>query len=191
MRRLLLSLCLCSFAASAEGPGGADSHPQVRLHTSLGDILLELDRDRAPSTVANFLTYVREGFYDGTVFHRVIPKFMIQGGGMTPDMRGKPTHPSIGNEANNGLKNATGTIAMARMADPHSASSQFFINVADNAFLDHQAPTRQGWGYTVFGKVTKGMDVVMNISQVPTTSRAGHQDVPVQDVIVEQAEIVR
>jgi peptidyl-prolyl cis-trans isomerase B (cyclophilin B) len=189
MKRLLMTFLTFSFAA--QSGGAADTHPRVRLQTTMGDIILELDREKAPKTVENFLSYVSEGFYDGTTFHRVIPGFMIQGGGMTPDMRPKPTHPPIQNEANNGLKNATGTIAMARTSDPHSATSQFFINVADNAPLDHKSPTLQGWGYTVFGKVVEGMDVVMAISQVPTTSRAGHQDVPAKDVLIEKAEVVQ
>ncbi|MBI3147203.1 MAG: peptidyl-prolyl cis-trans isomerase [Betaproteobacteria bacterium] len=162
----------------------------VILHTSLGDITLELDTEKAPLTVQNFLDYVREGHYDNTVFHRVIDNFMIQGGGFAPGMRQKPTRATIANEAQNGLKNHRYTIAMARTPDPHSASSQFFINVADNAFLDFRNATPQGWGYCVFGKVTAGMDVIDQIRGVKTGSRSGHQDVPVDDVLLLRAEEV-
>ena len=163
----------------------------IRLHTNMGDIDVELDYDNAPNSAANFEQYVKEGFYDGTLFHRVINNFMIQGGGMLPDMSPKPGgRAPIENEANNGLKNLTGTLAMARTNDPHSATSQFFINVADNTFLDHTAPTGQGWGYAVFGKVVDGMDVVNRIKAQPTTTRAGHQDVPADDIIIEKAEII-
>jgi peptidyl-prolyl cis-trans isomerase B (cyclophilin B) len=162
----------------------------IRMHTTLGDIDIELDYDKAPKSAANFEQYVKDGHFDGTLFHRVIDGFMIQGGGMLPDMSQKPTRAPIENEANNGLKNVTGSIAMARTNDPHSATSQFFINVADNAFLDHTAPTPQGWGYCVFGKVVDGMDVVNKIKGVSTTSRAGHQDVPAEDIVIEKAEII-
>lgn len=161
----------------------------VNLHTSLGLIGIELDHEHAPATAANFLQYARDGFYDGTLFHRVIPGFMIQGGGMEADMSQKPTRDPIQNEANNGLKNAVGSIAMARTSDPHSASSQFFINLKNNDFLDHRAPNSQGWGYCVFGQVVAGMDVVEAIAQVATTSRRGHQDVPVEDVVIVKAEV--
>ncbi|MGE0081483.1 MAG: peptidylprolyl isomerase [Thiohalomonadaceae bacterium] len=163
----------------------------IRINTNYGAIELELDAEKAPVTVENFLTYAREGFYNGTLFHRVIDGFMIQGGGMLPgmiDKRGE--HAPIKNEADNGLKNDRGTIAMARTMDPHSATSQFFINVNDNSFLNFRAPTRDGWGYCVFGKVTKGMDVVDKIKGVPTTTRGYHQDVPVEDVVIESVEIV-
>lgn len=160
----------------------------IKLHTSLGVITLELDHERAPTTAANFAQYVKEGFYDGTLFHRVIPNFMIQGGGLLPEMCEKRGRAPIRNEADNGLKNQTGTIAMARTSDPHSASSQFFINVKDNDFLDFRSATSQGWGYCVFGRVTDGMEVVQAIVQVPTTSRLGHQDVPVNPVLIERAE---
>jgi peptidyl-prolyl cis-trans isomerase B (cyclophilin B) len=156
----------------------------VRMETSKGDITLELDGDKAPETVTNFVEYANAGYYDGTVFHRVIAGFMIQGGGFTADMEQKPTNAQIKNEAANGLKNATGTIAMARTNDPHSATSQFFINVKDNTFLDHKAPSGQGWGYAVFGRVTDGMDVVRAIEEVSTTTRRGMQDVPVEDVTI-------
>jgi peptidyl-prolyl cis-trans isomerase B (cyclophilin B) len=160
----------------------------VKLHTNFGAITLELDAEKAPVTVANFLEYVDSGFYNNTVFHRVIDGFMIQGGGFEPGMSQKSTNPSIKNEADNGLKNKAYTIAMARTPDPHSASSQFFINVADNDFLNFSSPTSQGWGYCVFGKVTDGTDVVDKIRQVKTGNKAGHQDVPVEDVVIERAE---
>jgi peptidyl-prolyl cis-trans isomerase B (cyclophilin B) len=162
----------------------------VKLQTSLGVIALELDTVRAPGTVKNFLDYVKAGFYSNTVFHRVIDGFMIQGGGFEPGMNQKPVRSSIKNEADNGLKNERYTIAMARTSDPHSASSQFFINVKDNAFLDHTAPNAQGWGYCVFGKVVQGQDVVDKIKQVKIGKRGGHADVPVEDVIIERAEVV-
>ncbi|WP_349571432.1 peptidylprolyl isomerase [Azotobacter salinestris] len=162
----------------------------IKLHTNHGTITLKLFADKAPETAANFEQYVKDGHYDGTIFHRVIGNFMIQGGGFEPGMKQKSTRAPIKNEANNGLSNKVGTIAMARTMDPHSASAQFFINVSDNSFLDHTAPTTQGWGYAVFGEVVEGMEVVDKIKGVPTTSRAGHQDVPVDDVIIEKAEIV-
>jgi peptidyl-prolyl cis-trans isomerase B (cyclophilin B) len=162
----------------------------IKLHTNLGDISLELDADKAPDTVANFLQYVRDGHYNGTLFHRVIDGFMIQGGGFSADMRQKPTRAPIQNEAHNGLRNQAYTIAMARTPDPHSATAQFFINVADNGFLDYVEPSTQGYGYCVFGKVTGGTDVVDRIKKVRTGMRAGHQDVPVEDVLIESAEIV-
>lgn len=162
----------------------------IKLHTSLGAITLELDHARAPATAANFLQYARDGFYEGTLFHRVIPNFMIQGGGLNPDMNQKSGRPPIRNEADNGLKNQIGTVAMARTSDPHSATSQFFINLKDNDFLDHRGPTSQGWGYCVFGQVTDGMDVVKAIAKVATTSRRGHQDVPVENVLIEKTEVI-
>ena len=162
----------------------------VKLHTNHGVITLELNADKAPVTVANFLTYVEAGHYDNTIFHRVIDGFMIQGGGFTPEMDQKPTGEQIKNEADNGLKNERGTIAMARTQAPHSATAQFFINVADNGFLDFRAPDLQGWGYCVFGKVTEGMDVVDKIRQVKTGSRGFHQDVPKDNVVIERAEVV-
>jgi peptidyl-prolyl cis-trans isomerase B (cyclophilin B) len=162
----------------------------VRLHTNFGVITLELFADKAPETVENFKQYVRDGHYDNTIFHRVISNFMIQGGGFEPGMKQKETRAPVKNEANNGIANKVGTVAMARTMDPHSASAQFFINVADNDFLNHSAPTTQGWGYAVFGQVTEGMDVVEKIKKVPTTMRAGHQDVPADDVVIERAELV-
>ncbi len=162
----------------------------IKLQTNFGDIVLKLFEDKAPETTANFKEYVKSGHYDGTVFHRVINNFMIQGGGFEPGMKQKATRKPIKNEANNGLSNKTGTIAMARTMEPHSASAQFFINVKDNDFLDHSAPTVQGWGYAVFGEVVEGMDVVEKIKNVPTTMKSGHQDVPVDDVVIEKAEII-
>jgi len=159
----------------------------ITLKTNLGDIVIELDQEKAPITSENFAQYVRDGFYNGTIFHRVINNFMIQGGGFEPGMVEKSTRAPIQNEAKNGLSNMTGTIAMARTMDPHSASAQFFINVSDNKFLDY--PGQDGWGYCVFGKVTEGMDVVNRMKQVDTTMRAGHQDVPVDDLIIEEATI--
>ena len=162
----------------------------VRLHTNHGVITLELDTEKAPVTVDNFLGYVKAGHYDNTVFHRVIDGFMIQGGGFEPGMKQKPTGEQIKNEADNGLKNDRGTIAMARTQAPHSATAQFFINVADNDFLNFRAPDLQGWGYCVFGRVTEGMDVVDSIRKVKTGSSGFHQDVPKEDVIIERAEVV-
>jgi peptidyl-prolyl cis-trans isomerase B (cyclophilin B) len=159
----------------------------VTLHTNFGDITLELNAEKAPITTANFLQYVDNGFYDGTIFHRVINGFMIQGGGFDASMNQKESADEIKNEADNGLANDIYTIAMARTSAPHSASSQFFINVANNEFLNHTAPTSSGWGYCVFGKVTAGMDVIDKIRQVATTSRKGHQDVPVDNVTIERA----
>lgn len=159
----------------------------VKLLTNFGEITLELDAEKAPITTANFLQYVDNGFYDGTIFHRVISNFMIQGGGFDASMNQKETADEIKNEADNGLSNDKYTIAMARTSAPHSASSQFFINATDNDFLNHTAPTGSGWGYCVFGKVTAGMDVVDKIRQVATTNRKGHQDVPVENVVIEKA----
>lgn len=160
---------------------------QVKFTTSLGAFTLQLDAEKAPKTVENFLAYVAAGHYDNTIFHRVIDDFMIQGGGFEAGMRQKRTRAPIQNEANNGLKNKLGTVAMARTSDPHSASAQFFINVKDNAFLDHTGPTERGWGYAVFGKVIAGMDVINAIKKVKTTTRSGHENVPVQDVVILQA----
>jgi peptidyl-prolyl cis-trans isomerase B (cyclophilin B) len=159
----------------------------ITLKTSMGDIVIELDHEKAPKTCENFEQYVRDGHYDGTIFHRVINNFMIQGGGFMPDMMQKATREPIENEAKNGLSNVTGSIAMARTMAPHSATAQFFINVKDNGFLDH--PGQDGWGYCVFGKVASGMDVVEKIKSVETTNRAGHSDVPVEPIVIEKAEI--
>jgi peptidyl-prolyl cis-trans isomerase B (cyclophilin B) len=162
----------------------------IKLHTNHGVISLELDADKAPDTAANFTQYVKDGHYNNTVFHRVIDGFMVQGGGFEPGMKQKPTRDPIQNEANNGLKNDMYTVAMARTSAPHSASAQFFINVSNNDFLNHSAPTPQGWGYCVFGKVVDGTDVVDKIRKVKTGSKGMHQDVPVEDVIIEKAEVV-
>lgn len=159
----------------------------ITLKTGMGDIVIELDHEKAPKTCENFEQYVRDGHYDGTIFHRVIGNFMIQGGGFLPDMMQKATRDPIENEAKNGLSNVTGSIAMARTAAPHSASAQFFINVKDNAFLDY--PGQDGWGYCVFGKVTSGMDVINKIRTVDTTNNAGHADVPVEPIVIETATI--
>jgi peptidyl-prolyl cis-trans isomerase B (cyclophilin B) len=159
----------------------------ITLKTSMGDIVIELDHEQAPKSCENFEQYVREGHYDGTIFHRVIGNFMIQGGGFMPDMMQKATRDPIENEAANGLSNVNGSIAMARTSAPHSATAQFFINVKDNSFLDH--PGQDGWGYCVFGKVTGGMDVVEQIKGVDTTNKAGHSDVPVEPIVIEKAEI--
>lgn len=162
----------------------------VLMTTTVGPMTLELDAENAPKTVENFLSYVAGGFYDGTIFHRVIDNFMIQGGGFTTDMQQKATQAPIENEANNGLKNERGTIAMARTQDPHSATAQFFINVQDNDFLNHTGENMQGWGYAVFGKVTDGDDVLDKIRAVQTGSQAGHQDVPVEPIIIESVAII-
>jgi peptidyl-prolyl cis-trans isomerase B (cyclophilin B) len=163
--------------------------PRVALETSLGTIQIELDQERAPLTVTNFLEYVDEGFYNGTIFHRVIENFMIQGGGFTPEFVQKPTRPPVKNEADNGLKNARGTIAMARTSDPHSATAQFFINAVEtNKFLDHTGKTPQGWGYCVFGRVVEGMDVIDQIRRTETGSRGGHQDVPSTPIAIRSAK---
>ena len=163
---------------------------KILLTTSLGDIEITLDPERAPMTVENFVRYARDGHYDGTVFHRVIDGFMIQGGGFEPGMRQKSSGKAIANEADNGLLNATGTVAMARTQDPHSATAQFFINTQDNDFLNHKAKTPEGWGYCVFGRVSAGMDVVTAIEECATTVRAGHRDVPEQDVVIERARVL-
>ncbi len=184
-----LSLVICfTFSAGADAAGNR-SHPVVKLKTSMGDIVLQLDAEKAPKSTANFLKYVKEGFYDGTIFHRVIDGFMIQGGGLTEDMTTKPTSDPIQNEADNGLKNDKYTVAMARTMDPHSATAQFFINVADNDFLNHSGKNPQGWGYAVFGRVISGQEVVAKIKGVPTGNKGMHQDVPVEPVFIEKATI--
>jgi len=166
------------------------SNPKVELHIAgYGVITLEIDEQKAPTSAANFLEYVRQGHYDNTVFHRVIPGFMVQGGGFEPGMKQKPTGKEIENEANNGLKNDNYTVAMARTQAPHSATAQFFINVADNDFLNHTSPTPQGWGYAVFGKVVAGQDVVDRIKAVKTGRKGFHDDVPLQDVVIEKAVV--
>ncbi|TKR56065.1 peptidyl-prolyl cis-trans isomerase [Allopusillimonas ginsengisoli] len=187
-----LALCGPAQAASSTSNQGnsMSTSPRVNLQTSKGDIVIELNPEKAPKSVENFLTYAREGFYDGTVFHRVIKNFMVQGGGFEVGMKQKTTHAPVENEANNGLKNEKYTLAMARTSDPHSATAQFFINVADNDFLNFTAPTPNGWGYTVFGKVVEGTEVVDSITSVKTGSKGFHQDVPVEDVIIEKATVV-
>lgn len=162
----------------------------IKIHTSYGVITLELDADKAPLTVANFTQYAKDGFYDGTIFHRIIKGFMVQGGGMESGMQEKSSGEPIKNEGDNGLKNNQGTIAMARTMDPHSATAQFFINLSDNDFLNHSAPTDQGWGYTVFGKVTDGMEVVVKLGEVKTANNGHHQDVPVEDALIEKVELL-
>jgi len=162
----------------------------IILHTNFGAITVELEDEKAPKSTANFIEYVKSGHYDGTIFHRVIDGFMVQGGGFIPGMDQKPTLAAIENEANNGLKNVKYTLAMARTNDPHSATAQFFINVKDNDFLDFKSPTPQGWGYAVFGKVTAGTDVVDKIKAVKTGTTGWHQDVPKEDVLIERAELV-
>jgi len=167
------------------------ANPQVEIKTDMGTIVVELNPDKAPKTVANFLQYVKKGHYDGTMFHRVMPGFMIQGGGFTPDFKEKPTGKPVPNEAANGLHNGVGTIAMARTSEPHSATAQFFINVADNAMLDFRFPTQDGYGYAVFGKVVKGMEVVNEIAKVRTgPGPAPHQNVPVKPVVIESIKLV-
>nr|WP_236844327.1 MULTISPECIES: peptidylprolyl isomerase [unclassified Bordetella] len=179
-----------SSTPSTEGTTPMSTSSRVKLQTNQGDIVITLDAEKAPKTVENFLSYVKNGFYNGTIFHRVIDGFMIQGGGFEPGLKQKPTQAPIENEANNGLKNDKYTLAMARTSDPHSATAQFFVNVADNDFLNFTAPTPNGWGYAVFGKVTEGTDVVDKIKGVKTGNSGFHQNVPTEDVIIEKAEIV-
>ena len=182
MKNLLFTLALLG--------GSALATPTAIIHTSMGDITVELDEDRAPATVANFRRYAEDGFYNGTIFHRVIPGFVIQGGGMEPGMVEKDTREPIENEADNGLKNLRGTLSMARTSDPHSASSQFFINLVDNGYLNHTSKTQAGWGYAVFGKVVAGLDVIDKIAAVKTGRSGMHRDVPVEDIIIEKTEIL-
>jgi len=186
MRTTLLAALLLLGSAGAWA-----AHPQVRLSTSQGDIVVELYPEQAPKTVENFLAYVTSGFYDGTIFHRVIKDFMIQGGGLRDDMQPKETRAPVVNEADNGLKNVRGTLAMARTSDPHSATAQFFVNTKDNAFLDHTAKSTRGWGYCVFGKVVEGMASVDAIEGQATTVRNGFRDVPVTPVVIQKASVVQ
>ncbi len=179
-----ISLLVAALSLSVAAWAG----PKVEMQTSLGRIVIELDDAKAPGSTKNFLAYVQDGFYNGTVFHRVIPNIMIQGGGFTADLTQKPTKAPIQNEAKNGLKNARGTIAMARTQDPHSATAQFFINHIDNVMLDY--PSRDGWGYAVFGKVTEGMDVVDKIAQVRAGNRGMHQNVPVEPVVIQSVKVI-
>ncbi len=193
LHQLILSLLFACFLAGSAAANPTDTgatNVTVQMQTNKGLIVLELDAEKAPETVANFLEYARAGFYDGTIFHRVIPNFMIQGGGFEPGMKQKETRGQIKNEADNGLKNDLGTIAMARTPNPHSATAQFFINTKNNGFLNFTAPTPQGWGYCVFGKVVEGMDVVQGIEKVATGSRGGHGDVPMEDVVIEKVTVV-
>lgn len=179
-----------TFSFNTHAIAGDKMNPKVRLKTNFGDILLELNREKAPKSVDNFLAYMNEGFYDSTIFHRVIDGFMLQGGGFMQDYKRKDTKPTIDNEAENGLKNNRGTLAMARTNMPHSGSSQFFINVVDNDFLNHRSPTQEGWGYAVFGKVTQGMDVVDKIRKVPTGSGGPFpKDVPQDPVVILKATL--
>ncbi len=192
MRNIVLSLMLfltttLSFASENKM---SDTQNKVKLTTSLGEIVIQLNSEKAPNTSENFIKYVKEDFYTGTIFHRIIPGFMAQGGGFDTDFNQKPVHAPIENEADNGLKNSRGTLAMARTGDPHSATAQFFINYKDNSFLDHTAPNSQGWGYAVFAEVVEGMDIVDKMADAATGNRGGHQDVPKEDIIIEKAEMV-
>lgn len=190
MKNLVLLSCLAAgMVVAGTDVSAEDQAPKVEIKTSKGTILVELDPKAAPKSVENFLSYVNDGTYDGTIFHRVIKDFMIQGGGFVPQMVQKKTKAPVVNEADNGLKNLRGTIAMARTMDPHSATSQFFINTVDNSFLDHTAKNTQGWGYCVFGKVVEGMDTVDEITKVKTANKMGHQDVPVVPVIIEKVTV--
>ena len=195
MKKLFAYFCAVLFALTSAGLFAAESevgaNPRVRVTTSMGVIELELDAKLAPATVKNFIEYVEKGFFSGTIFHRVIPGFMIQGGGFAPGMKQKTVGAPVKNEADNGLKNIAGTVAMARTSDPHSATAQFFINTVDNAMLDHTEKSARGWGYTVFGKVTKGMDVVKKIEAVATGVSGGHRDVPKQDVLIAKVEVIK
>ena len=188
-KSIYYGICLLFLIVFSANAAVAES-AKVQLKTSKGDIVIELDEKAAPLTAANFLSYVRAGFYDGTIFHRVISGFMIQGGGFTSEMQQKTPQASIQNEADNGLKNATGSIAMARTNAPHSATSQFFINTVDNKFLDHKDKSMRGWGYCVFGKVIQGMETVKAIEKSPTGSKSGFQDVPLETVIIYQATVM-
>lgn len=183
----VLALAISALSAQAPAP---KANPRVALETNKGRIVIELYQDKAPKSAANFLQYTKAGFYDGVIFHRVIADFMIQGGGFTPDMTQKPTQGQIQNEADNGLRNERGTLAMARTGEPHSASSQFFINLKDNRFLDHTGKNPRGWGYAVFGRVVEGMDVVDAIAAVRTTTKSSYSDVPVEPVIIKKASVV-
>jgi len=191
MKSLLVAVLSCAVAMTvASGANAAGKNPQVKLTTTMGDIVLELYPDKAPATVANFLQYVKDGFYDGTVFHRVISTFMIQGGGLDANLKQKATRAPIKNEADNGLQNEPYTVAMARTQDPNSATSQFFINVGDNKFLNHKDKTITGWGYAVFGRVIQGQDVVDKIKAVPTGRQGSYDDVPTTPVTITKATIV-
>lgn len=190
LRAALAFTLAAALGVSQAQPPSKKGNPMIRMTTSQGVIDIELFEKEAPATTANFLQYVKDGFFDGVVFHRVIPGFMVQGGGFAPGMKQKPTRATIQNEADNGLKNKRGTLAMARTSDPHSASAQFFINLVDNSFLDFTAKNDRGWGYAVFGRVTAGMDVVDKIAKAPTANVGGHGDVPVQDVVIQSAKVI-
>jgi peptidyl-prolyl cis-trans isomerase B (cyclophilin B) len=187
---LFLTLALAATLSFATEKNMSNTHTKVKLSTSLGEIIIRLEDDKAPLSASNFVSYVKQGFYNGTVFHRVIPGFMAQGGGFDTSFVQKSTNAPIKNEADNGLKNKRGTLAMARTSDPNSATAQFFINYKDNGFLDYSSPTPSGWGYAVFGEVESGMDVVDSMAKQATGNRGGHQDVPVTDIVIEKAEVV-
>jgi cyclophilin family peptidyl-prolyl cis-trans isomerase len=193
MRVLVFSmmLFLTTTLSFAKENNMTDTQTKVKLTTTLGEIIIQLNPEKAPVSSANFLTYVNEGFYNGTIFHRVIPDFMAQGGGFDTSFNQKTVHAPIKNEANNGLTNNRGTIAMARTNDPNSATAQFFINYKNNSFLNHSSQTSSGWGYTVFGEVIEGMDVVDAMAKQPTGNRGGHQDVPKTDIVIEKAEVIK
>jgi peptidyl-prolyl cis-trans isomerase B (cyclophilin B) len=186
-----MMLFLTSTLSFAKENTMSDTQTKVKLTTSLGVFIIQLNTEKAPVSSANFLTYVNEGFYNGTIFHRVIPDFMAQGGGFDTSFNQKAVHAPIKNEANNGLTNTRGTLAMARTNDPNSATAQFFINYKDNSFLNHTSQTSSGWGYAVFGEVIEGMDIVDAMAKKPTANRGGHQDVPKTDIIIEKAEVVK
>jgi len=190
MKRFILLSAMAAVVGLQSAQVAVAEQVQIKMTTSMGTIEMELDRDKAPATVANFLHYAKAGKYDGTIFHRVIPGFMIQGGGFNKAMQKTPTFAPIANEADNGLRNNTGSIAMARTSDPHSASNQFFINTKDNTFLNHSSKSFRGWGYAVFGRVSKGMSVVRSIEAVSTGTRNGMQNVPLEPVVIERVEVI-
>ena len=192
MRNIVLAMMLfltTTYSFATENKM-SETQNKVKLTTNMGEIVIQLNAEKAPISTENFLTYVKEGFYSGTVFHRIIPGFMAQGGGFDEDFNQKEVHASIKNEADNGLKNTRGTLAMARTPDPDSATAQFFINYKDISFLDYSAPTQNGWGYAVFAEVIEGMDVVDAMADAPTGNRGGHQDVPKENIVIEKAEII-
>jgi peptidyl-prolyl cis-trans isomerase B (cyclophilin B) len=188
---LFMMLFLTSTLSFAKENTMSDTQTKVKLTTTLGEVIIQLNTEKAPVSAANFLTYVNEGFYNGTIFHRIIPDFMAQGGGFDTGFNQKAVHAPIKNEADNGLKNTRGTLAMARTNDPNSATAQFFINLKDNAFLNHTGKNASGWGYAVFGEVIEGMDVVDAMAKQATGNRGGHQDVPKTDIVIEKAEVVK
>ncbi len=188
---LFMMLSLTTTLSFATEKTMSDTQTKVKLTTTLGEVIIQLNAEKAPISSANFLTYVKEGFYNGTIFHRIIPDFMAQGGGFDTSFNQKAVHASIKNEANNGLKNTRGTLAMARTNDPDSATAQFFINYKDNSFLNHTSQTSSGWGYAVFGEVIEGMDVVDAMAKQATSNRGGHENVPKTDIVIEKAEVVK